>query len=165
MSMLLCEVVHDEDEVVIALVDRILDIGEAMGNPIHNLNLLPLYEALIQLETGSIRDKANDKLEHALSLLDLKKHEDILVKFLRRVDAMEFPETRQTLCRVICQVVGAVSAPSQTELLNLYLKAATDESLTARKYAAKYSKDLVQFSRLNENLVMKIIDTLFKDKE
>jgi hypothetical protein len=119
--------VHDEDEVVIALVDRILDIGEAMGNPIHNLNLLPLYEALIQLETGSIRDKvlnaktqANDKLEHALSLLDLKKHEDILVKFLRRVDAMEFPETRQTLCRVICQVVGAVSAPSQTELLKYF---------------------------------------------
>ena len=93
---------HDEDEVVIALVDRILDIGEAMGNPIHNLNLLPLYEALIQLETGSIRDKvlnaktqANDKLEHALSLLDLKKH-------------------------VVCQVVGAVSAPSQTELLKYF---------------------------------------------
>lgn len=40
-----------------ALVDRLLDIAEAMGNPIHNLNLLPLYEALIQLETANIRDK------------------------------------------------------------------------------------------------------------
>jgi hypothetical protein len=49
--------VHDEDEVVSILADYILDISEAMGNPIHNLNILPLYEALIQLETGSIRDK------------------------------------------------------------------------------------------------------------
>lgn len=116
--------------------------------------------------------QANDKLEQAFSQLDLKKHEDALVKFVRKLDAMEYPETRQTLCRVICQVLGAVSAPSQTELLkygsilfSLYLKAANDESLTSRKYAAKYSKDLVQYTRLNENLVMKVIDTLFKDKE
>jgi hypothetical protein len=58
--------------------------------------------------------QANDKLEQALSMLDLKKHEEILVKFLRRIDAMEYPETRQTLCRVICQIIGTVSAPSQT---------------------------------------------------
>lgn len=69
LSMLLCgtlhskvEVVHDEDEVVATLVDRVLDIGEAMGNPIHNLNLLPLYETLIQLETASIRDKVMHRL-------------------------------------------------------------------------------------------------------
>lgn len=37
--------------------------------------------------------------------------------------------------------------------------------MIARKYAAKYSKDLVQFVRLNEAAIMKIVDALFKDKE
>lgn len=32
-------------------------------------------------------------------------------------------------------------------------------------YAAKYSKDLVQYVKLNENIILKIVDALFKDKE
>lgn len=85
---------------------------------------------------------------------------------------MEFAETRQALCRVICQILGLVSAPSQTELLkyivarlSIYLKASNDESMVSRKYAAKYSQYLVQHVKLNETLIMKIIESLFKDKE
>jgi hypothetical protein len=47
----------------------------------------------------------------------------------------------------------------------LYLKAANEESIVSRKYAAKYSKDLVQYLKLNENIIMKVIEALFKDKE
>ena len=37
--------------------------------------------------------------------------------------------------------------------------------MTSRKYAAKYSSRLISNMKINETLVMKIVDVLFKDKE
>lgn len=53
------EILNDEDEVVSVLIDRLLDISEALGNPAHNIILLPIFEALIQLETAALRDKVS----------------------------------------------------------------------------------------------------------
>lgn len=37
--------------------------------------------------------------------------------------------------------------------------------MSIRKYASKYSKDLVQWFSISETVISKIIDLLFKDKE
>lgn len=49
--------VHDDDEVLAVLVERLTDITDAMGGQQYTIDMLPLYEALIQLESAAIRDK------------------------------------------------------------------------------------------------------------
>jgi hypothetical protein len=53
------EIINDDDEVVAVLIDRLLDISEALGNPTSNIYLFPILESLIQLETTTLRDKVS----------------------------------------------------------------------------------------------------------
>ena len=41
---------------------------------------------------------------------------------------------------------------------------ASHESITSRKYAAKYSKNLIKYLTVNEPLILRIVEILFKDK-
>lgn len=55
--------------------------------------------------------------------------------------------------------------PNQTDFLNCYLAMAESESPLIRKFAAMYSSDLVSWIKVNEPLILKIVEVLFKDKE
>lgn len=55
--------------------------------------------------------------------------------------------------------------PNQIDFLNCYLAMAESESPLMRKFAAMYSSDLVSWIKVNEPLILKIVEVLFKDKE
>lgn len=83
---------------ILAFLDKIFLITEAFGGPLHNLILLPIFETAIQLESSQVRDKVSpdvmqacNKLEEAITYLDIKKNEDPLMKFIKKVEEMEFP--------------------------------------------------------------------------
>lgn len=83
---------------------------------------------------------------------------------LKKVYGNEFDEVKEAFCCVVARKLGQFSAPNQQELINNYLALVEDSSITKRKYAAKYSKDLVRWLSTAEGSILKIIEYLSKDK-
>jgi hypothetical protein len=69
----------------------------------------------------------------------------------------EFDEVKEAFCCVVARKLGLFSAPNQQELISNYLTLVDDSSIIRRKYAAKYSKDLVRWLGCAEGTILKII--------
>jgi hypothetical protein len=66
---------------------------------------------------------------------------------------------------VVSKELGNFCPPNQNDFLALYQQMAESESVILRKFAAMYSSDLVNWIKVNEVIIMKIVEVLFKDKE
>lgn len=65
---------------------------------------------------------------------------------------------------MVSRKLGVFSAPNQQELIGNYMTLVDDASIIKRKYAAKYSKDLIAWIGIVEANILKIIEILSKDK-
>ncbi len=66
---------------------------------------------------------------------------------------------------VVAKELGNFCPPNQNDFLALYQQMAESDSVVLRKFAAMYSSDLVNWIKVNEVAIMKIVEVLFKDKE
>ena len=71
---------------------------------------------------------------------------------------------KEAFCCVVARKLGFFSVPNQQELIANYLSFVEDSSIIKRKYAAKYSKDLIKWLGCAEGTILKIIELLSKDK-
>jgi hypothetical protein len=58
---------------------------------------------------------------------------------------------------VMAKELGNFCAPNQNDFLAIYQQMAESESVILRKFAAMYSSDLVNWIRVNEVTIMKIV--------
>ena len=76
---------------------------------------------------------------------------------MKKVFSNEYDEVKEAFCCVVARKLGQFSVPNQQELINNYLSLVEDSSIIKRKYAAKYSKDLIRWLTVSEGPILKII--------
>lgn len=76
---------------------------------------------------------------------------------LKKLFSNDYDEVKEAFCCVVARKLGLFSVPTQQELLNNYQSLVEDSSIIKRKYAAKYSKDLVKWLGCAEGSILKII--------
>ena len=87
-----------------------------------------------------------------------------MVASLKRLFNNEFDSVKEAFCCVVARKLGHFSVPSQQELVGNYLSLVEDPSITKRRFAAKYSRDLIPWLGVSEGSILKIIELLSKDK-
>lgn len=76
---------------------------------------------------------------------------------LRRLQGNDYDGVKRAYCCVVARKLGHFSLPSQQELLGGYASLADDPSPIRRRYAARYSKDLIAWVGTSEGAILKIV--------
>jgi hypothetical protein len=158
-------VVFDEGAVVGEMVCQLEAVGEVMGGGAAFALLLPLLEEALEFEDEKVRRRVAEKYYECVHLSDLAKCETTVMQSLRKLFAHDYDEVKEAFCCVTARKLGNFSPANQQELLQNYTALAESPSPMRRKYAAKYSKDLVTWLSLSEPAILRIIELLTKDKE
>jgi hypothetical protein len=98
-----------------------------------------------------------EKYFEVINLCDLPKCELQIMASLKKIYANDYDEVKEAYCCVVARKLGQFSAAAQQELLANYASLAEDPSLIKRKYACKYSRDLIQWLGSCEVAILKII--------
>ncbi len=105
-----------------------------------------------------------EKYAECVHLCDLGKCEGPVMQSLRKLYAHDFDEVKEAFCCVTARKLGNFSPANQQELLQNYTALAESPSTLRRKYAAKYSKDLIAWLSLAEAGILRVVELLTKDK-
>lgn len=111
-----------------------------------------------------MRRRVAEKYYECVHLSDLGKCEAAVMQSLRKLYAHDFDEVKEAFCCVAARKLGNFSQANQQELLQNYTALAESPSTARRKYAAKYSKDLVGWLSVSEPAILRIVELLTKDK-
>jgi hypothetical protein len=98
-----------------------------------------------------------EKYAECIHLSDLGKCEGSIMQSLRKLYGHDYDEVKEAFCCVVARKLGNFSAANQQELLQNYTTLAESPSPVRRKYAAKYSKDLIGWLSLAEAAILRVV--------
>jgi hypothetical protein len=84
---------------------------------------------------------------------------------LKTILAFEYNEGKQGFAAVASRMLGDFSSANQQFLLSQYQTLVESPVLVLRRFAAMYSKHLVEWLADFEAPILKIVELLFKDKD
>jgi len=162
----LIELLDDSDEVLIHLSEAFGELNDYIGGNNYTHLLLNPLERLCYVEELAVRNKAIQTMKKLLPFIDFKKHEDILIQFLKKMANGDYESVKASACAIIPDVYQLSSPQSQNELRQIYYKLSNDSSPQVRKAASMNLKDLMNFlNNTNETDFLNCVRILMKDDQ
>ncbi len=156
----------DNDEVLLALANKLGDLAQWVGGQRHLACLLPWLQILASNEEEVIRDKAVTSIGKVAALLPMEAHASEMIPLIRTLAGSDYSSARISACALFTGSYGKLTPEQQGDLLKLFLELAHDDTPMVRRAAATHLgtfTDTVSSSNDQEEL-FKLFDFLVKDE-
>ena len=156
----------DNDEVLLALANKLGDLAKCVGGPRHLGCLLPLLQILAANEEEVIRDKAVTSISKVTDLLPREAHASEMIPLVRTLAGSDYSSARISSCALFAGSYGKLTPEQQSDLLKLYVELAHDDTPMVRRAAATHLGSFTEVisSPSDQEELFKLFDFLVKDE-
>eukprot|EP00051_Salpingoeca_urceolata_P008211 m.104240 g.104240 ORF g.104240 m.104240 type:complete len:649 (+) comp15635_c0_seq1:512-2458(+) len=164
----LLETIDDEDEVLLALAEELEKLVPLVGGAEHAHSLLPLFEALVQVEEAAVRTQAVAALNTVASHMPTAHVIEYVVPLADHLTAAHWYTTRTSACSVLPELYTLLKGASQRQvILTWFQSLCHDPTPMVRRAAATSLVTLVDRlePQLKASYVMPLFEQFAKDEQ